>query len=135
MTETGRRHPMRRRRSGGRPLISSAVDPDAPMTHLVMAGDGRYPRPMWGASVKWEPTRPTVVASVIGCSATAAPKRRASKRPPDPVRKPLPHHQLQVAPRQPRHLLGEHRHALTVAARHARDVRAPEKPLRPIGVV
>src|SRR4029453_3434090 len=51
--------------------------------------------------------------------------------PAEPVDDGAAHHPLEVAALQPRQLLGEHRHALTVRARHAGDVRAPERAVGP----
>src|SRR6185503_20916226 len=49
--------------------------------------------------------------------------------PAEPVDDGTAHHPLEIAALQPRQFLGEHRHALTVRARHAGDVRAPERAL------
>src|SRR5262245_25261072 len=49
--------------------------------------------------------------------------------PAEPVHDGATHHPLEVAALQPRQFLGEHRHALAVRARHAGDVRAPERAL------
>src|SRR5690348_16327136 len=46
--------------------------------------------------------------------------------PAEPVADRAAHDQLLIAALQPRQLLGEHRHALTVRAPHARDVGPPE---------
>src|SRR5205814_797957 len=54
--------------------------------------------------------------------------------PAEPIAHRLPHHQLPVAARQPRQLLGEQCHHLSVRARHARNVAAPEETLWPEGV-
>src|SRR5206468_2276639 len=51
--------------------------------------------------------------------------------PAEPVDDGAAHHPLEIAALQPRQFLGEHRYALTVRARHAGDVRAPERALRP----
>src|SRR5262245_36708850 len=55
--------------------------------------------------------------------------------PVEPVAHGTPHHQLQIAAREPRQLFREHRHALPPGAGHAGDVGAPEQPLRAEGVV
>src|SRR5262245_28333967 len=47
--------------------------------------------------------------------------------PAEPVDDGAAHHPLEVAALQPWQLLGEHRHALTVRARHAGDVGTPER--------
>src|SRR5205823_1315695 len=47
----------------------------------------------------------------------------------------LPHDECLIRLGQPRHLLGEHRHALPPGARHLRDVGTPEQPLWTEGVV
>src|SRR5438445_9463649 len=49
--------------------------------------------------------------------------------PAEPVDDRAAHHAFELPPLQPRQLLGEHRHALPIRARHARDVRAPERAL------
>ena len=49
----------------------------------------------------------------------------------DPVAKCLPHHQLEVTPRQPGELLGKHCNALSPGAGHAGDVGSPENLLGP----
>src|SRR5262245_5136359 len=54
--------------------------------------------------------------------------------PAEPVADGIPHHQLLVAPLEPGQLFREHRHALSVRARHAGDVGAPKAALRPEGV-
>src|SRR5687767_2965601 len=51
--------------------------------------------------------------------------------PADPRAKTAAHHVFQVGAPQPRQFFGEERDALPVAARHPRDVGAPEHPLRP----
>src|SRR5262245_51905403 len=51
--------------------------------------------------------------------------------PAEPVHDGTAHHALPVTAFQPRQLLGEHRHALPIRARHARDVRAPERAVGP----
>src|SRR5262245_15159618 len=55
--------------------------------------------------------------------------------PVEPVAHGTPHHQLQIAAREPWQLLREHRHALPPRAGHAGDVGAPEHPLWAEGVV
>src|SRR5271169_6908030 len=60
--------------------------------------------------------------------------RSAGQFPADPVADRAAHHQLEIAALEPRHLLGEHRHALLPRARHAGDVGAPEAALRPEGL-
>src|SRR6266480_1746558 len=63
------------------------------------------------------------------------PARPLSRQlPAEPVADRAAHHQLEVAPPQPRHLFGEHRHALLPRARHAGDVGAPEAAFRPEGL-
>src|SRR5437764_1766277 len=60
------------------------------------------------------------------------PARPLSRQfPAEPVTDRAAHHQLEVAALQPRHLLGEHRHALLPRARHAGDIGAPEAAFRP----
>src|SRR2546428_10212972 len=51
--------------------------------------------------------------------------------PAEPIADGISHHQLLVASLEPRQLFGEHRHALPVRARHAGDIGAPERALRP----
>ena len=61
--------------------------------------------------------------------------RRSTRQfPANPVANGAAHHQLEVAALEPRHLLGEHRHALLPRARHAGDVGAPEAALRTEGL-
>src|SRR5216684_2474138 len=55
--------------------------------------------------------------------------RRRRQLPAEPVGEPASHHQLQVTTLEPRHLLGEHRHALTVRTGHAGNVGSPEHPV------
>src|SRR5262249_32149147 len=55
--------------------------------------------------------------------------------PADPVAERPAHDELLVLRREPRQLLGEHRHALLPRGRHARDVRAPEHTFGAEGVV
>src|SRR5437870_13906601 len=54
--------------------------------------------------------------------------------PAEPVDDRAAHHAFEVPPLQPRQLLREHRHALPIRARHARDVRAPERAPGPEGL-
>src|SRR5262245_47949026 len=53
----------------------------------------------------------------------------------DPRAHRAAHDELEVAPREPRQLLGEHRHALAPRARHAGDVGATEHALGAGGVI
>src|SRR5947207_2536615 len=63
------------------------------------------------------------------------PARSLSRQlPAEPIADRAAHHQLEVTPLQPRHLFGEHRHALLPRARHAGDVGAPEAAFRPEGL-
>src|SRR5215472_6535546 len=58
------------------------------------------------------------------------PRREQSVRSPlpaQPVTDRAAHYHLEVAPLEPRQLLGEQRHALAPRTGHARDVRAPEE--------
>src|ERR1700751_557794 len=69
----------------------------------------------------------------------ATSRRAIFVRPPryfpdDPVADCAAHDQLEVAALEPRHLFGEHRHALLPRAWHAGDVGAPEAALRPEGL-
>src|SRR5882762_3908602 len=50
--------------------------------------------------------------------------------PAEPVADRLAHHELLVVALEPGEFFGEHRHALPIGARHARDVGAPEAALR-----
>src|SRR4051812_14542532 len=59
-----------------------------------------------GASV----THPTVEAETL-----------CRPLPAEPVDDRLPHHELEIAAFEPRHLFGEHRDALAIRDRHARD--------------
>src|SRR5712691_4712070 len=54
--------------------------------------------------------------------------------PAEPVDDGAAHHAVEVAALQPRQLLGEHRHALAIRARHAGDVGAPERAVRAEGL-
>src|SRR6516225_7574275 len=57
--------------------------------------------------------------------------RSARQIPAEPVADRAAHHELEVAAFEPRHLFGEHHHALAPRARHAGNVGAPEAALRP----
>src|SRR5215469_4937840 len=54
------------------------------------------------------------------------PGRLALQLPPEEFAHRTAHHHFEVAALEPRHLLGEHRHALLPRARHAGDVGAPK---------
>src|SRR6185437_5112618 len=54
--------------------------------------------------------------------------------PSEPVAHGLAHHKFQVPALQPWQFFSEHRYALPVTARHARDIGAPEESMRPIGI-
>src|SRR4051812_3157272 len=65
----------------------------------------------------------------VALCATRASLIRRGALPTKPVDNGLAHHELEISPFQPGHLFGEHRHALTVRDRHARDVGSPETAL------
>src|SRR5215471_740538 len=81
--------------------------------------------------------RPGAAYSPATGSGSNCPDRRMSLRrplPPEPVDDGPAHHPLEIAAREPRQLLGEHRDALPVRDRHARDVGSPEASVRREGL-
>src|SRR5712692_474715 len=75
-------------------------------------------------------------AAVPACPKSADTSGLSESRmlPADPLADRPPHDQFLVAALEPRQLVGEHRDALPVAARHPGDVGAPEAPRRAEGV-
>src|SRR5712692_7866326 len=75
-------------------------------------------------------------AAVPACPKSADTSGLSESRmlPADPLADRPPHDQFLVAALEPRQLVGEHRDALPVAARHPGDVGAPEAPRRTEGV-
>src|SRR5512132_2637802 len=77
-------------------------------------------------------TRSSIASrSSIGPAVSGARSGSGRVLPTEPVDDGPTHHPLEVAALQPRQLLGEHRHALPIRARHAGDVGAPEGALGP----
>src|SRR6516162_9467615 len=62
------------------------------------------------------------------------PDRARRPLPPKPRAHGLSHDQFQVAPLEPGQFLREHAHALSIRARHAGDISAPEATPRTEGV-
>src|SRR5213596_2974753 len=66
------------------------------------------------------------------CSSMLTSRSRSGGAfPAEPIDDRPTHQPLEIAALQPRQFFGEHRHALPVRARHAGDVGAPERALRP----
>src|ERR1700730_9768371 len=123
------------RRCSGRIAVAAAVAPRSGAGEVCAPTEGGW---IAAASAEASKARRVGIASLLppaGNVLRSSGRERLPRQfPAEPVADGTAHHQLEVAAFEPRHLLGEHRHALFPRARHAGDVGAPEAALRSEGL-